>query len=262
LAQGRALETKQVSSQNLIAQEREFASAGQGLFYTVQVGVYNKPLLSESQLGLTELIEARTQNGQYRYASGKFDNLVSAKVRQKEAVAKGIKDAFIVAYYQGKRIDLAQARLLSQSGTPFDVRLPEPNNLVVSTTVQQEIQALKIPLIQTLVPPDPVLYYEKKCDECSTELARYNRVGVFVYDEEKELLMSAQQKKSMWNLQQLMYLQEMRQKNPKGIKFNFQIQLDSPLNGAYVDWLLRQNAPYSVNLDNQGNYIIHCVDPK
>jgi hypothetical protein len=34
------------------------------------------------------------------------------------------------------------------------------------------------------------------------------------------------------------------------------------LNGAYVDWLLRQNAPYSVNLDNQGNYIIHCVDPK
>jgi hypothetical protein len=263
LAQGRVLEstTTLAPTQNS-AINSIFASPGQGLYYTVQVGVYNRPLTSEAQIGLSELIEAKTAKGQYRYASGKFGNLKDAKARQQLAVAKGITDAFIVAYYQGKRIDLAQARLLAQSGIAFEQNFEQNQVPALSAELQQKLLALELPQTQALKIPDPVLRYETKCTDCLTELSRYNRIGVFVYDPEKEIIMSGMQKASEWDVVQLMYMKELRKKTPtlKGETQTLELNRDG-LDGAFVDWLLRQSNGYELSKDQQGNLQIRFVLP-
>jgi hypothetical protein len=244
LAQGRALENS------------PFAAPGQGLYYSVQVGVYNRPLTSEAQIGLSELIEAKTAKGQYRYASGKFANLQDAKKRQQLAVNQGIKDAFIVAYYQGKRIDLAQAKLLAQSGIAFEQNLEPTKVPALSNALQQQIAAIQIPQTQTLQVPDPICRFEIKCIDCQAELSRYNRVGVFIFDPEKEVIVSALQKTSEWDVVQLMYLKEMRKKMPV-LKGEIQtIALDPKgLDGAFIDWLLRQPNGYEISSESDAKQL-------
>jgi hypothetical protein len=263
LAQGRALEGRTTMANTaVVAQNSKFAAPGQGLYYSVQVGVYNRPITSEAQIGLTELIEAQTAKGQYRYASGKFANLKDAKVRQQQAVKKGITDAFIVAYYQGKRIDLAQAKLLAQSGIAFESFQTTAEPKVIGTALQQEIAALQLPQVKTIQLPDPVSRFELKCSDCAAELTRFNRVGVFVYDDQKEMLVSALQKESQWNVVQLMYLKEMRKRsvNLKGATQTIVLE-ESGLDGAFVDWLLRQHNGYELFIDEQGQAQLRYILP-
>ena len=262
LAQGRELE-KNIPNNNVqVAQNSLFASPGQGLYYTVQVGVYNRPLTSAAQLGLSELIEAKTAKGQYRYASGKFANIKEAKTRQQLAVAKGIKDAFIVAYYQGKRIDLAQAQLLAQSGVAFETNFSNEAKPVLSAQLQQQVQVLQLPEVKTMALPDPICRYERKCDDCSSALSRYNRVGIFIYDSEKELIVSAAQKESEWDLVQLMYLKEMRKKTSplKGATEILEIEA-AQIDGAFIDWLLRQQNGYELSRDANGKLSLKYLKP-
>jgi len=263
LAQGRALEGRApMANTAVIAQNSKFAGPGQGLYYSVQVGVYNRPITSEAQIGLTELIEAQTAKGQYRYASGKFANLKDAKVRQQQAVKKGITDAFIVAYYQGKRIDLAQAKLLAQSGIAFESFQTTAEPKVIGSALQQEIAALQIPQVKSIQLPDPVSRFEFKCSECAAELTRFNRVGVFVYDDQKEILVSALQKESKWSVVQLMYLKEMRKRSAvlKGATQTIVLE-ETGLDGAFVDWLLRQHNGYELFIDEQGKAQLRYILP-
>ena len=263
LAQGRALEKQVITTTtNMAAKSSNFSGPGQGLYYSVQVGVYNRPLTSEAQLGLKELIEAPTAKGQYRYASGKFSNIQEAKIRQQQAVAKGITDAFIVAYYEGKRIDLAQAKLLSQSGIQFETFEKVESQQVLTAQLQQQIQTLQIPEIKKVILPDPVSRYELKCSDCPSELRRYNRVGVFIYDDQKELIISAVQRESQWDLVQQMYLKEMRKRyaSLKGATQTLPLEQHN-FDGAFMDWMLRQNNGYELFRDEQGQFQLRYILP-
>ena len=263
LAQGRALEKQVVTATtNMTTQSSHFAGPGQGLYYSVQVGVYNRPLTSEAQLGLNELIEARTAKGQYRYASGKFTNIQEAKIRQQQAVGKGITDAFIVAYYDGKRIDLAQAKLLSQSGIQFETFQTVQPQQVFTAQLQQQIQTLQIPEMKKVILPDPISRYEIRCSDCPSELSRYNRVGIFIYDDQKELIISAVQKESQWDLVQQMYLKEMRKRNAslKGATQTLLLEQRN-LDGAFMDWILRQHNGYELFKDEQGQLKLRYILP-
>ena len=93
------------------------AEAKLGLFYTVQVGVYNKPASSKQLKEISPLVSKRLDNGQIRYSSGMFTSEESAKPKKSDARARGIKDAFITAYYKGDRISLSEAsKLLKDNG--------------------------------------------------------------------------------------------------------------------------------------------------
>ena len=244
LAQGRQREPKATL----------FADPGQGLYYSVQVGVYNKPLASADPIGLPELIEAKTQKGQYRYASGQFDNLNAAKARQQEAVAKGIKDAFIVAYYQGQRIDLATAKTLSNAGIAFtttkEQRPTQPTG--ISIALQQQVKTAVLPQIQTVIPPDPVVRYERKCEDCIAELSKLNRVGIFIYDPEKEMIYSGIQKESEWTVVQQLYLKDLRKRNATLKGNTTSMRIEGQMIGDFADWLLRQQNPYAIKQTLQG----------
>jgi len=89
-----------------------------GLFFTVQIGVYNKPASSNQLKNIDPVVSKRLSNGQIRYSSGMFTSVSAAKPKKGEAVAKGVKDAFITAYYKGERLTLSQAAaVLKENGT-------------------------------------------------------------------------------------------------------------------------------------------------
>ncbi|MEX2483624.1 MAG: hypothetical protein WED10_03660 [Brumimicrobium sp.] len=84
----------------------------EGLFFTVQIGVYDEPVPSSEIYDMPDLITALLPNGQIRYSSGRFNSEAKAKAVLPLAAEKGIPDAFIAAYYKGKRIPVSKARLL------------------------------------------------------------------------------------------------------------------------------------------------------
>ena len=109
-----------------------------GLYFTVQVGVYNTPVSSARLFNISPLITMRLKNGQMRYSSGMFDNLENAKLKQKEAKELGIADAFIVAYYKGERITVSEANnLLMENGNQIleSVQPTNQKNNSVSTSI-------------------------------------------------------------------------------------------------------------------------------
>ena len=83
-----------------------------GLVYTVQVGVYSKPILANQLFNIQPLYFERTPNGLYRYTSGIFDNLETATQAKASIVGIGVKDAFVTTYYNGNRIPVEQAKKL------------------------------------------------------------------------------------------------------------------------------------------------------
>jgi len=88
-----------------------------GLFFTVQVGVYNKPATSKQLKEINPLVTKRLENGQIRYSSGMFTSVENALPKKADARSRGIKDAFVTAYYKGERISLTEAsNLLKENG--------------------------------------------------------------------------------------------------------------------------------------------------
>jgi hypothetical protein len=89
----------------------------EGLFFTVQVGVYSKPV-NASLLGyITPLNTELLKDSKLRYTSGRYTNMKDAAYKRDQAKSLGINDAFITAYYNGVRITISEAdRLLSEKG--------------------------------------------------------------------------------------------------------------------------------------------------
>jgi len=88
-----------------------------GLFYTVQIGVYSKPVPASTLKNLSPLNSELTSTNKIRYTTGVFTSLVGAVAKRDQAKSLGIDDAFITAYYNGERITLSEAdRLIKENG--------------------------------------------------------------------------------------------------------------------------------------------------
>lgn len=81
-----------------------------GLFYTVQIGVYSKPLPSKEIYNIAPLNSERLTNNNIRYTTGIYNNLQEAARKKEQVKNLGIVDAFITAYYNGKRISISAAK--------------------------------------------------------------------------------------------------------------------------------------------------------
>ena len=91
-----------------------------GLFYTIQVGVYSKPVSSKKLHNLNPLYSELVQNGNLRYNIGCYDNISRANEARKIVIDEGIKDAFIAVYFNGKRISMNDAkRIISEKEGVF-----------------------------------------------------------------------------------------------------------------------------------------------
>jgi len=81
----------------------------QGVFFTVQVGVYTTPVPLNKLFNLRPLNTELTETKKIRYTTGRYDTLESATARRDEIRAIGVKDAFVTAYLNGRRITVAEA---------------------------------------------------------------------------------------------------------------------------------------------------------
>jgi hypothetical protein len=82
----------------------------EGIFFTVQVGVYGKPSRNTILNTYSDLHVEKLQNGQIRYTSGKFQTIPDVIKQRDFCRANGIPDAFITAYKNGKRITVPEAK--------------------------------------------------------------------------------------------------------------------------------------------------------
>jgi hypothetical protein len=101
-----------------------------GLFYTVQVGVYSKPVTLASIFEISPLNSDLTPSGYIRYTSGIFDDLAVADQWKTKIQERGVSDAFVTAYYNGERITLSEASIiLTTKGQEELVRIDDLNSL-------------------------------------------------------------------------------------------------------------------------------------
>ena len=80
-----------------------------GIVYRVQLGAFHKRLPKSAFFAIDDLIEIKTEQDLYKYTTGSFEKFTDAVFHKGEMVSKGYKDAFIIAYKDGKRISLAEA---------------------------------------------------------------------------------------------------------------------------------------------------------
>ena len=177
----------------------------QGLFFTVQIGVFNRPVSDAVVYNLPELSTIRLPTGLIRYNTGLYNSIKEANPRRIEALKRGIQGAFIVAYYKGQRIDLnAAKKLLKENGIS-----------ILQSEIKKEVIVVEIELIE------PITNTVTRADSVSTEniiptheeerlmseriqivtkkqftefprdiLNRYNAEGAFYFDEKDQRVKS------------------------------------------------------------------------
>lgn len=82
---------------------------GDELFYRVQFAASRKPVAEDKYKGIAP-ITAEQSEGWIRYMAGYFIHFTEALPSRDAIKNKGFADAFIVAYYKGKRISVFEAR--------------------------------------------------------------------------------------------------------------------------------------------------------
>ena len=118
-----------------------------GVFYSIQVGVYSKPVTAGQLSNVSPLNSERTTNGLIRYTSGVYKNLTDANSAKDKIRALGITDAFVVAYNGGNKITVTEATQLLGSGSST-VTSPTNNNSTIETPVIEKKPEEETPIIE------------------------------------------------------------------------------------------------------------------
>lgn len=95
-----------------------------GLFFTVQVGVYSRPVPLDKIFNITPLNSELTETAKIRYTTGVYIDVEAARVRKDATVQLGVKDAFVTAYLNGKRIPMRDAGALLERFGPAILAKP------------------------------------------------------------------------------------------------------------------------------------------
>lgn len=236
----------------------------QGLFFTVQIGVFNRPVSDAVIYNLPELSTVRLPNGQIRYNTGLFNSVKEALPRRKEALKRGIVGAFVVAYYQGLRIPLAQAKhLLSENGTSIlqsNMTIEEPVEEISDPIVKTEVVRTDSVSVENITPiveeeiltNDRIQIVSKKqFDEFPRDvLNRYNAEGAFFYDAKDKRVKSIIYKNEddlprLWNFKDdidTVYIPFSDLQSFETLILSIRIE-GAVIPGDLMDWLLRFSYP-------------------
>ncbi len=230
------------------------------LFFTVQIGVYNKPIKNGQLTAFDELYTSKSEKGQIRYATGKFEDVELAKQRRVEAVQKGVADAFVVAYYKGKRITIAQAnQLIAEKGNSIFEKVESNLTEPIAVNQNQNLEGVKVRTEETAIeiktPNTEVIKYrvfEKTVtpENATQFLEKMNKVGVFVYNAEEGKVYSQRLTSSELAALPWEYYAEMNERAVKDTKWKaVKVSLDESIPGAFVDWFLRSSYQYRAGRD-------------
>lgn len=112
-----------------------------GVVYSVQIGAFRNALPMDAFTDLSPVSGERMDNGLTRYTAGLFTSAESAAKAGEAVRSRGYRDAFVVAYLDGRRVSLRDA-LAAERGAPRPA-LPE-------------VPPVAMPAIASAVPPAPV----------------------------------------------------------------------------------------------------------
>jgi hypothetical protein len=223
------------------------------IFYTVQVGVYNKKINLEQLPGIEELEAFQSPNGKYRYSSGKFLSLDDAKIRKADIVKKGITDAYIVAYRNGNRIDLNLAKVLIEQK-------------VKSAKIEPLLTERQVPIDfnKLTTKNDPIIDYVQFSKMISNTmpsdlLGIANKGGTFVFDPIQNSILSGYINLNSISAFERIYYADMTivQKTNSTKVCSIFIE-ESTIKSALHDWLLHCNIPYTI-ISNSNSFEIQFV---
>ncbi|MES2284228.1 MAG: hypothetical protein V4547_00985 [Bacteroidota bacterium] len=129
--------TKTTNELSAIA-KTESVTTVQGLFYTVQVGVFSQPVVAGKLYNMKPLYTETAANGNLRYYTGIYKSVSRAAEATEMINDVGIKDAFVTAYYNGKRISLAEAKQYEKQGDGVFTTGASVNKLPVFTALPKQ----------------------------------------------------------------------------------------------------------------------------
>ena len=109
-----------------------------GLVYRVQVGAFKRPLKSNLFTEFTPVTGEIIKTGVTRYITGYFSSLLTASDAKKSIRKFGYRDAFIVAYCDGKRISISEARRLQNAGLCVPSSEVESNSSNLATSTEEK----------------------------------------------------------------------------------------------------------------------------
>ena len=98
-----------------------------GLMFKVQIGAFKSPLPNNTFKGLSPVIAQTTPSGYIRYMAGNFQQYENANAVKNDLKNSGYNDAFVVAYYNGVRINLNEATTKAKEAGQ-NVELATSNN--------------------------------------------------------------------------------------------------------------------------------------
>jgi hypothetical protein len=224
-----------------------------GLFFTVQIGVYNKPANATALHNLDPYMTLRLPNGQIRYSTGIFHSVEEARARKLEAINKGVTDAFITAYFNGERIGVNDAiKMLEEQGTAILEPKVKDTNIVNPVNVVNPVQPVSTVTVETIEPKQAEKYFQivtkKTFEEFPKEvLNRYNSHGSFYFDEKDGKVKSAVADSDS-DLPQVFYFKDdidtlifnsiSEFSDGTILSLNF---VENKLPGDCIDWLLKLN---------------------
>lgn len=235
-----------------------------GLFYTVQVGVYNRPATKEQLHDIHPLVTRRLENGQIRYSTGTFRSVDDARPKKAEAVESGVSDAFITAYFNGERISLQEAkRLLAERGEAIlfkEQELPKVQEAPVSDQVAKDY-AKDNPVMEKPVRNHYALVSKEVYPEYPRKILNQLRVqGDFYFDQTDSHIHSHTSEELPRLVNNTVVFDTLVQ---TPVKANESSAADEPnknlvvgiwdfkeVPGSWANWLLRLTLPYEVTTNS------------
>jgi hypothetical protein len=107
-----------------------------GLVFRVQIGAFKSQLANDAFKGLSPLNGETVGNGYIRYTAGNFVKFENASAVKNDLRNLGYNDAFVVAYFNGKRVTLAEAiELLNKEGKTIDNNAPTTAGITANSNV-------------------------------------------------------------------------------------------------------------------------------
>tara|TARA_B100000809_G_scaffold135519_1_gene133100 strand:- start:1647 stop:3668 length:2022 start_codon:yes stop_codon:yes gene_type:complete len=137
IAENKLIESKLKSENNISTDVKNI----QGVFYTIQVGVYSKEVTAGQLNNVSPLYSERIEGGLIRYSSGIYKTLANANSAKDKIRKLGIANAFVSAYNEGVRIKIAEANSLVEGG---DLAISDNNTTVKGYKNESVTQLNKI----------------------------------------------------------------------------------------------------------------------
>ncbi len=116
----------------------ESVSTVGGLFYTVQIGVFSQQVAASKLYAVKPVYTEPAPNGNLRYNTGVYNNVPRALEAKEMLNDVGMKDAFVTAYYNGKRITMAEAKQYELQGIAAFSNTSTVNQLPIFTASKQK----------------------------------------------------------------------------------------------------------------------------